>query len=100
MTTKESGKRAKLARQFKQRKVHIAGLQETRVRKTGLVENIDFVYAQSEADDDETYGCEVWLLSKTLAFPRWGGKAMRISKNDVGMVHAEPRMIVVCQYGP
>ena len=55
------GAREALARQLAARRVHAAGLQETRARRSGTFERQGFLQVVAAATPEGQYGCELWF---------------------------------------
>ena len=70
------------------------GLQETRNRKSYIREVGTFVCASSAADSSGNYGCEVWVNRK-FSWATVHGKSLYVGRDDVTIIHSEPRCLVV-----
>eukprot|EP00929_Paragymnodinium_shiwhaense_P045760 TRINITY_DN23332_c0_g2_i1.p1 TRINITY_DN23332_c0_g2~~TRINITY_DN23332_c0_g2_i1.p1 ORF type:complete len:1909 (-),score=337.49 TRINITY_DN23332_c0_g2_i1:271-5997(-) len=88
LTLLRKGRTQTLKSQMSKSGVHIAGLQETRIRKAGRGECDDFHYINgARSSTSANHGCSVWIKKKI-------GKAT-IERHHIRLVVEKPRVLIV-----
>ena len=84
------GKRDLLKSQLADLRVHIAGLQETRLPQQALLPDRDFWMFHSASSDKGHFGMGLWV-SKTLAFATFRGQKQYFMREHFTLIGASPR---------
>ena len=88
------GKRDVLKRQLEEVQAHVVGLQETRLQGDADAPDADFFMLQASATCEGQYGVALWL-SRARPFLWFNGKPVRIEREQLTVVVAEPRLLIV-----
>ena len=90
---KDNNDRILLIASYEINKVFCITLQETRTHSSGVFQADGFVFCKS-ASDNGCYGCEIWF-SDHIPVGTFHDKKYCIKANDVSIITAEPRVLVV-----
>ena len=88
------GKTKYLAQQMLEQKLHLMMLQECRCNKNGIFENKDLIRVVSAGLSDGTLGTEIWM-NKQLSLGNNGRTKLHFAKNQLFVIHASPRLLVL-----
>ena len=89
------GRRDLVKSQLRDMRVHLVGLQETRLRPTCISPDQHFTMLQAAADDAGCYGVALWI-SKELPFAHYRGQPVYVKQHDVTVLDASARHLLVC----
>ena len=91
----EHWRAALLREQLESRKIHVAGLQETRANNHILIKSPNYIRViGGNPEGSGHHGCELWL-STTLPIAWKDEKQVVFSQDDITVLRAEPRLLTV-----
>ena len=92
LTLRQRGALELLRTQCSKQGIHLIGLQETRDRENKMWQSQDYIRLTSAATSSGLGGTQLWI-HREAPFFNIDGKAIRISKNFITVIHASPQLL-------